>query len=186
MFNAESGKATISVALSNFIDETNYYTKAELTGEAGVLNDYSLTSHNHDSVYKPKQTAVPSPTASGTTTAFIDTISQDENGVVTATKKNVLSASTSQAGIVQLNNSLSSTSTTQAATANAVKLTNDKLSSYLSLSGGTLSGALSVRYGDAVGTKAPCVIIDAYEKNGAGYIEGKAGIDIIGDVDAAP
>ena len=39
--------------------------------------------------YKPLQTAKTSPTASGNTTAFIDTISQDANGVITATKKNV-------------------------------------------------------------------------------------------------
>lgn len=33
--------------MSNFIDETNYYTKAELTGSSGVLASYSLTSHTH-------------------------------------------------------------------------------------------------------------------------------------------
>ena len=46
-----------------------------------------------ESSFKVKQTAVSSPTvpSSGTTTAtaFIDTISQDVNGVITATKKNV-------------------------------------------------------------------------------------------------
>lgn len=39
--------------------------------------------------YKTKQTAVSSPSASGSTTAFIDTISQDTNGKITVTKKNV-------------------------------------------------------------------------------------------------
>lgn len=39
--------------------------------------------------FKPVQTPVTDPTASGNTLAFIDSISQDENGVVTATKKNV-------------------------------------------------------------------------------------------------
>ena len=39
--------------------------------------------------YKTKQTAVSSPSASGSTTAFIDTISQDANGKITVTKKNV-------------------------------------------------------------------------------------------------
>lgn len=38
---------------------------------------------------KPKQTAVSSPSASGNTTAFIDTISQDVNGKITVTKKNL-------------------------------------------------------------------------------------------------
>lgn len=39
--------------------------------------------------YKTKQTAVSSPSSSGTALAFIDTISQNANGVITATKKNV-------------------------------------------------------------------------------------------------
>lgn len=39
--------------------------------------------------YKPVQTAVTDPTASGTATAFIATISQDTDGVISATKKNV-------------------------------------------------------------------------------------------------
>lgn len=61
------------------------------------------------------------PTASSTTsTTFIDTISQTD-GKITATKKTLPSASTSAKGIVQLNNTTTSTSTSQAATANAVK-----------------------------------------------------------------
>ena len=71
--------------------------------------------------YKPTQTAKSSPTASGSTTSFIDTISQDANGVITATKKSLPTASTSTAGIVQLNNGRTSTSTTVAPTANALK-----------------------------------------------------------------
>ena len=38
---------------------------------------------------KGKQTAVSSPTTSGSAVAFIDSISQDEEGVITATKKSV-------------------------------------------------------------------------------------------------
>ena len=38
---------------------------------------------------KGMQTAVSSPTASGSAVAFIDSISQNEEGVITATKKNV-------------------------------------------------------------------------------------------------
>ena len=52
--------------------------------------------------YKTKQTAKTSPTASGTATAFIATITQDANGEITATKANLPTASTSAAGIVQL------------------------------------------------------------------------------------
>ena len=39
--------------------------------------------------YKTSQTEVSDPTASGDATAFIDSISQDANGVITVTKKNV-------------------------------------------------------------------------------------------------
>ena len=58
--------------------------------------------------------------------AFIDTVSQ-ENGQLSATKKTIRSATTSVSGIVQLNDTTTSTSTTQAATANAVKTVQDDL-----------------------------------------------------------
>ena len=75
-------------------------------------NTYSLSSHNHSGVYKPIQTAVTSPTASTTTsTTFIDTVSQDTKGVITATKKTLPTASTSTAGIIKIGTS----STTAAA-----------------------------------------------------------------------
>ena len=71
IFNADSGKTAISVALSNFIDETNYYTKAELTGTTGVLKNYSLTSHTHGNV-----------TNTGTLTATGITIANGDSIVV--------------------------------------------------------------------------------------------------------
>lgn len=49
---------------------------------------------------KDKQTAVSSPSASSTDIAFIDTISQNENGEITATKKTVRTGSASQSGVV--------------------------------------------------------------------------------------
>ena len=52
--------------------------------------------------YKPIQTAVSSPTASSTATAFIDTISQNTNGVITATKKTLPTASSTVAGITKV------------------------------------------------------------------------------------
>ena len=101
-------------------------TKTQL-GTDG-FKTYADTKTALDSVYKPLQTAKSSPTASGNTTSFIDIISQDANGVITAYKKTITSASTSASGIVQLNDTLTSTSTTLAATANAVKTVNDNLS----------------------------------------------------------
>ena len=49
---------------------------------------------------KEKQEPKDDPTASGTAISFIDSISQDENGEITATKKTVRSASASQSGVV--------------------------------------------------------------------------------------
>ena len=60
---------------------------------------YATSGHNHSGVYKPVQTAVSSPSASSTSSAFIDTISQDKNGVITATKKNLPTASTTVVGV---------------------------------------------------------------------------------------
>ena len=60
---------------------------------------YATSGHTHSGVYKPVQTAVSSPTASSTATAFIDTISQNTNGVIAATKKTLPTASATVAGI---------------------------------------------------------------------------------------
>lgn len=50
--------------------------------------------------FKSVQTAKSSPTASGSAVAFIDTISQNAQGVITATKKNIRDASSSQSGLM--------------------------------------------------------------------------------------
>ena len=65
-------------------DEFGHVTKIE----TGVETDQDLT-HNHDDIYKKLQTAVVDPTADGNSLTFIDTITQDEQGKITATKKNV-------------------------------------------------------------------------------------------------
>ena len=66
-------------------------------------NTYSTTSHNHSGTYKPVQTAVSDPTASTTaSTTFIDTISQNANGVIAATKKTLPTASSTVAGITKV------------------------------------------------------------------------------------
>ena len=64
---------------------------------------YATSGHNHSGVYKPIQTAVSSPSATATTsTTFIDTISQNANGVIAATKKTLPTASTTVAGITKV------------------------------------------------------------------------------------
>ena len=50
--------------------------------------------------YKTTQTAVSDPTADGNAAAFIDSISQNANGEISVTKKNVQAASASQAGLM--------------------------------------------------------------------------------------
>lgn len=75
----------------------------ELTTKQYVDNklaNKSNTGHNHDAIYKKIQTAVSSPGASNTDISFIDTISQDPQGKITATKKTVRDASASQSGVI--------------------------------------------------------------------------------------
>ena len=71
--------------------------------------------------YKPMQEPLVSPSASGTAIQFIESVSQDATGRMTATKKTVRTGSTSQTGVLQLTDSHSSTSTTTAATPKNVK-----------------------------------------------------------------
>ena len=81
-------------------------------GESKTITFHSGGTYNTEDIvfdvsangsgYKPVQTAVSSPSASSTATAFIDTISQNTNGVITATKKNLPTASTTVAGITKV------------------------------------------------------------------------------------
>ena len=66
--------------------------------KAVALADSLMTTLTN--TFKPKQTAVPSPTASGSGIQFIDTISQDVNGVITVHKRVVTDASQSQKGLM--------------------------------------------------------------------------------------
>lgn len=76
-------------------------------GETGSGNAYtgaSISGHKitftKGATFKTQQTAKSDPTASGTSITFIDTISQNANGEITATKKTVRDASASQSGVV--------------------------------------------------------------------------------------
>ena len=82
-------------------------------GESKIITFHSGGTYNTEDIvfdvssngsgYKPIQTAVSDPTASATTsTTFIDTISQDKNGVITATKKTLPTASSTVAGITKV------------------------------------------------------------------------------------
>lgn len=99
---------TVTIAAT----DTTYGTGTSST--PGLTKLYGGTGNNTDGAmtqaavqtalagYKPTQTAQNSPSASGNTLAFIDTISQDTNGVITATKKNISGATASAAGITKL------------------------------------------------------------------------------------
>ena len=78
--------------------------KADTAIQGVKLNGSTLTPSSAKVVdlgnLKTKQTAVSDPSASGTTITAIATISQDANGVITATKKTIQSASQSQDGVM--------------------------------------------------------------------------------------
>lgn len=63
-----------------------------------TTNNVTPNSHTHALSF----TEVPSPTVSGNEISFLDTVSQGANGGITATKKTVRSASTTQTGVVEL------------------------------------------------------------------------------------
>lgn len=71
------------------------------TSQAGLMSSSDKSKLDGiANTYKPKQTAVTSPTTSGSAIDFIDSISQNANGVVTATKKSVRNATISQSGLM--------------------------------------------------------------------------------------
>lgn len=77
--------------------------------------------------------------------SFVQSQSVDSYGRTTGTvTANIRAASTTQTGIVQLNDTTSSTSTTVAATANSVKVAWDLANAALARSGGTMTGKLNL------------------------------------------
>lgn len=75
------------------ISSAGYYEKSV----AYKFNAYSVKIDL--SGYKTVQSAVSDPTASGNSLSFIDSISQNEQGVITPTKKTVYSAAPSTSGV---------------------------------------------------------------------------------------
>jgi hypothetical protein len=85
--------------------------------------------------YKPMQEPVASPSASGTAIQFIESMSQDATGRMTAKKKTVQDGTTSQKGVVQLAGSISAdvaSENNKAATEKAVRDAINALDSRLS------------------------------------------------------
>lgn len=141
---------------------TDAYTKTET--DSNITSATNALATAVAGAYKPKQTAVADPTAHTTTkaTSFIDTISQDADGVISVTKKSITAASTTTAGIVQLNNTTTSTSTSLAATANAVKLAKDAADAKVPLA--------NVKVHNAEGSSSAAVTSSTVVELGNAYI----------------
>lgn len=118
--------ASTSISWSK-LNKTLSHTHGSITndGKLGSTADLAVVTGTSGAVTTANLTTA-DPGAEGTTLTAIATVSQDSRGKITATKKTIQSASTSQKGVVQLNDNINSTSTTEAATANAVKKAYDK------------------------------------------------------------
>lgn len=88
------------------IDQEDLDRKADKVSDATVGNFAGLDANGNltdsgfkASDFKPKQTAVTDPTASGSGIEFIDSISQDTNGVIVPAKKSVQVAVASTSGV---------------------------------------------------------------------------------------
>ena len=99
---ANDNKLVNLADLKEAFDDVN--SRAGVTGVKGNAEsgyrqgNVNLTPANIGA--KPAQTAVADPTASGTAVTFIDSITQNANGVITPTKKTVRSASQSESGLM--------------------------------------------------------------------------------------
>ena len=106
-------------------DAESEYRTGNVNLTPANIGAYSKTES--DSRYKAVQNPVSDPDASGSGLSFIDSVSQDADGVISSHKKTVQDGTTAQKGVVQLNNAINSTSTTEAATPKAVKDAYDAL-----------------------------------------------------------
>ena len=148
--DGQTGGPYGGIRTKNGDDYTSYAHNGVAVHRNGSTIDFDWSTTANNGVvrrmelagYKPTQSAVSSPSASGNTYQFIDTISQNANGVISATKKTVRSASTSQSGIVQLTDSYASTSTSYAPTANALKNGVANAKSYTDTSTNDLYGVI--------------------------------------------
>lgn len=127
---------------------------SQLTNDNGYITEYTETdptvpswakasskpSYSASEVgAKSTQSAVNSPTASGTALAFIDTISQNAQGVITPTKKTVAGASQSAAGLMSANDKKKLDGIASGATANTGTVTS--IATGVGLTGGTITGS---------------------------------------------
>lgn len=91
-----------------------------------VWNGSSWEELGNEGDYKVKQTAVSSPAASGTTNEFIDTISQNANGVINPTKKTLAYATASAVGGIKVHSVNSGSITVSSSGSNYYGVNRDK------------------------------------------------------------
>ena len=92
-----------------------------------VWTGFAWERLGQDSSFKKLQVAVNTPVSNGTAIDFVDTIKQNEEGVITATRKQIQTATVAQKGIVQLSNTIDNTET-KAATPKSVQTVQTKVS----------------------------------------------------------
>lgn len=128
----------------------------------GVATDFALSEHVHGNIKNNGAIGTTSGYAVYTTTngvlmagtlatsdpdtskPLVSSITQDSKGKISITKANFPTASTNNAGIVQLSTSVSSTATNLAATPSAVKSAYTLANNALPKSGGTMTGNLTL------------------------------------------
>lgn len=123
--NKPMGNAT-QTYIDNLADSTSMSLALKLDADkVGVANGVaSLDSNGIVPDTQVKPTGVTADTYGSDVTVPIIVV--DSKGRITsASNTNIISSSTNQAGVVQLNDTVSSTSTSQAATANAVRIAYD-------------------------------------------------------------
>lgn len=114
-----------------------------------VWNGSAWEEFGNEGNYKVVQGPVASPSASGTATAFVDTISQNAQGVITATKKTVASATQSAAGLMSAEDKIKLDGIAIGATANTGDIT--AVTAGAGLTGGATSGEAALAVGAGVG-----------------------------------
>lgn len=95
-FTVTAGNGLTSTVTGDTSTQISLGTPSSITNTS--TNSTTESSHTHRVEFTP----VLSPIASGTSTSFIDTVSQDANGSISATKKSLPEASITAKGIVQL------------------------------------------------------------------------------------
>jgi hypothetical protein len=124
-------------------------TQSGNTIHVGTANNSRIVVNSNDI---DLATVTPNSSSGTAGINFVQSVVVDAYGRTTSvTTADVRAASTTQTGIVQLSDAVNSTSTTLAATANAVKTAYDLAAGALQKSGGTMTGKLNLAPSNSAG-----------------------------------